>query len=40
MPKWHIYIENICQNDIIVLEGDYMTLKELRISFGLTQSEA
>ncbi len=40
MPKWHIYIDLICQNDIIYLVGDTMALKEIRQSFGITQAEA
>ena len=40
MPKWRLYIEQARQYDIMLSEGDTMTLKELRISFGITQVEA
>ncbi len=40
MPKWRLYIELARQYDIMLSEGDTMTLKELRISFGITQVEA
>ena len=39
MPKWHIYIENICQSCYSIIGDENMNLLDVRMQYGLSQME-